>query len=440
MRLFYILLTIIFLQSCSFDNKSGIWKNENMPPEIDEKFDQLESVVTVAPNFEKIIKVKEDYKFRLSKKVLNKNWSDIYYNSSNNYKNFEYKNANEIFLKSRKISRNQLNKNILFENGFIISSDNQGNIIIFSINEKQIFRKINFYKKKYKKNKKILNMIVENDTVYISDNLGYLYAYNYIDDKYIWAKNYKIPFRSNLKIYENKLIAVNQNNNLFYFEKKTGEILKSIPTEETILKNNFINNLSIHKKNTFFLNTYGSLYSISNDSLKINWFINLNESINLSSNNLFQGNQIISDSNKIVVSSNKNTYVIDANSGLLLNKKKFSSKIKPLIINNYFFTITKKNLLVSMEVSTGKIIYSYNINDKIAKFLNSKKKSAPIQNLMMADDKLLIFLDNSFYLKANVFGEIIEIKKLPSVVNSNQIIVNGFLIFINKQNKIYMVN
>ena len=269
MRLFYILLTIIFLQSCSFDNKSGIWKNENMPPEIDEKFDQLESVVTVAPNFEKIIKVKEGYKFRLSKKVLNKNWSDIYYNSSNNYKNFEYKNANEtFFLKSRKISRKQLNKNILFENNYLISSDNQGNIIIFSINEKQIFRKINFYKKKYKKVKKILNMIVENDTVYISDNLGYLYAYNYIDDKYIWAKNYKIPFRSNLKIYENKLIAVNQNNNLFYFEKKTGEILKSIPTEETILKNNFINNLSIHKKNTYFLNTYGSLYSISNDTLR----------------------------------------------------------------------------------------------------------------------------------------------------------------------------
>ena len=440
MRLFYILLTIIFLQSCSFDNKSGIWKNENMPPEIDEKFDQLESVVTVAPNFEKIIKVKEDYKFRLSKKVLNKNWSDIYYNSSNNYKNFEYKNANEIFLKSRKISRKQLNKNILFENNYLISSDNQGNIIIFSINEKQVFRKINFYKKKYKKIKKILNIIVENDTVYISDNLGYLYAYNYIDDKYIWAKNYKIPFRSNLKIYENKLIAVNQNNNLFYFEKKTGEILKSIPTEETILKNNFINNLSIHKKNTFFLNTYGSLYSISNDTLRINWFVNLNDSIILGSNNLFQGNQIISDRNKIVVSSNNDTYVIDANSGLILSKKKFSSKIKPLIINDHFFTITKNNLLVSMEVSTGKIIYSYNINEKIAKFLNSKKKNAPIQNLMMADDRLIIFLNNSYYLKTNIYGEIIEIKKLPSVLNSNQIIVNGFLIYINKQNKIYMVN
>ena len=93
-----------------------------------------------------------------------------------------------------------------------------------------------------------------------------------------------------------------------------------------------------------------------------------------------------------------------------------------------------------MEVSTGKIIYSYNINEKIAKFLNSKKKNAPIQNLMMADDRLIIFLNNSYYLKTNIYGEIIEIKKLPSVLNSNQIIVNGFLIYINKQNKIYMVN
>ena len=59
---------------------------------------------------------------------------------------------------------------------------------------------------------------------------------------------------------------------------------------------------------------------------------------------------------------------------------------------------------------------------------------------MVADDKLIIFLNNSYYLKANIYGEITEIKKLPSVVNSNQIIVDGVLIFINKQNKIYMIN
>ena len=90
--------------------------------------------------------------------------------------------------------------------------------------------------------KKYLNLIIENNIVYVSDNIGYLYAYNYKTNKVLWAKNYKIPFRSNLKITKEKLIAVNQNNMLFYFNKKTGEKIRSIPSEETIVKNEFINN------------------------------------------------------------------------------------------------------------------------------------------------------------------------------------------------------
>ena len=81
-------------------------------------------------------------------------------------------------------------------------------------------------------------MILDRDTVYISDNLGYLYAFNYKTKKLVWAKNYKIPFRSNLKLYKDKLIASNQNNNLYYFNKNSGDIIKSIPTEETIIKTN----------------------------------------------------------------------------------------------------------------------------------------------------------------------------------------------------------
>ena len=56
-------------------------------------------------------------------------------------------------------------------------------------------------------------------------------------------------------------------------------ILKLIPTEETIVKNKFINNISLNKIITFFLNTYGSLYSVDNKKMQINWFINLNQSL-----------------------------------------------------------------------------------------------------------------------------------------------------------------
>ena len=51
-------------------------------------------------------------------------------------------------------------------------------------------------------------MIVEKEIIYISDNIGYVYAYNYLENKILWAKNYKIPFKSNLKIYENKLLPL----------------------------------------------------------------------------------------------------------------------------------------------------------------------------------------------------------------------------------------
>ena len=55
-----------------------------------------------------------------------------------------------------------------------------------------------------------------------------------------------------LKILKDKLIAANQNNNLYFFNKNNGEIIKRIPTEETLVKNKFINNLSIKTIIYFF--------------------------------------------------------------------------------------------------------------------------------------------------------------------------------------------
>ena len=150
----------------------------------------------------------------------NLEWKDIF-NQLNNLPNFQYTDENNLILKSKKISRSKTDEYLLFENGNILLSDEKGNLIVYSIKDKRIIRKFNFYKKKYKKIKKKLNLAIENETVYVSDNFGYFYAYNYINDKVLWAKNYKIPFRSNLKIIKNKIIAANQNNDLYYINIKT---------------------------------------------------------------------------------------------------------------------------------------------------------------------------------------------------------------------------
>ena len=122
------------------------------------------------------------------------------------------------------------------ENDNLISSDKKGNVIVYSKNLNLIKTKFNFYKNNYKKIKKNLNIIVQDGIAYISDNLGYLYALDYEQDNILWAKNYKVPFRSNLKISGEKIIVSNQNNNLFLINKKNGNTIKLIPTEESVVK------------------------------------------------------------------------------------------------------------------------------------------------------------------------------------------------------------
>ena len=69
-----------------------------------------------------------------------------------------------------------------------------------------------------------------------------------------------------------------QANTLYLFNKKNGQILKKFPSEETTVKNQFINNLALNNKNLFFLNKFENFYSFNIDHSKINWFLNLNQS------------------------------------------------------------------------------------------------------------------------------------------------------------------
>lgn len=440
MRLIFILFFLLLFSSCSFDNKSGIWISENQNLKKKKNFPELETLISSKASFGEIIKLKKNFNFKTLEIKRNLNWSDIYYNDSNNSENFSYDNKDNLLLKSKKLTKNEIKEFFLYNKGNIILTDFAGNIIIYSFNEKKIKAKFNFYKKKFKKIDINLNIIAKNDNVYVSDNLGFLYSYNYEENKIIWAKNYKIPFRSNLKIAKNKLIAADQSNNLYFFDLNSGEIIKKIPTEETILKNKFINNLSANDDKIFYLNTYGSLYTLDKDTNKINWFINLNQSEDINPSNLFVSNQIVNNGKKISISSDEFTYIIDVDSGGVDYKQNFSSVVKPIITEKYLFLITKKNLLIAIDLENYQIIYSYDLNEKIAKYLNVKKKSAEFKSLMMANNYLYIFLKNSYFLKLNLYGEIQNVKKLSSKFKTYPIFVDNSLMFLNKKNRLIVLD
>ena len=66
-----------------------------------------------------------------------------------------------------------------------------------------------------------------------------------------------------------------------------------------------------------------------------------------------------------------------------------------------------------MNLETGKIIYSLDINQKIADFLDTKKKKASYKNFFVANKKIIIFLENSYVLTFSLYGKLEKIKKLP---------------------------
>ena len=152
------------------------------------------------------------------------------------------------------------------------------------------------------------------------------------------------------------------------------------------------------------------------------------------------GNKLINTKDKIVVSSNFFTYVIDINTGSILFKKNFSSFIKPIIINNYLFLITKNDLIISLNLDNGEIIYSHNINKKISKFLKTKEKKANFKNISMINNQIYIFLQNSYVLVFKVDGKIEKIFKLPSKLNSQPILIEESMMFLDSSNKISIVN
>ena len=213
-----------------------------------------------------------------------------------------------------------------------------------------------------------------------------------------------------------------------------------IINNKTTINNFFANNISLSDQDIFFLNTYGSLYAIEKNDLKLRWFINLNEDYDSEGNSLFFGNPVINFNNRIIASSNDNLYLFEAKTGKIKKKMNISLSIKPIVTEKYVFLVSRNNLLVSMNLFNGEIIYSIDIEKKVADFLKSKKKILNIKKIYLVNNKLFILLSNSHIISFDLRGEINEVFKLPSKMLLDPIFINNSLLYLNSKNQFITLN
>ena len=58
----------------------------------------------------------------------------------------------------------------------------------------------------------------------------------------------------------------------------------------------------------------------------------------------------------------------------------------------------------------------------------------------MINDQIYIFLKNSYVLKFNVNGSLKEIVKLPTKILTNPILINRSILYLDKKNKLSVIN
>ena len=109
MKLFFLVSLLLFLNNCSFDNKTGIWNNTGI--EISKKknqFSDFENFSNFEDKFNKTIILDNNFEFRISPPSNNYKWEDVFFKNNNKLINFEYNDTNKIKFLGKKLSKNKI--------------------------------------------------------------------------------------------------------------------------------------------------------------------------------------------------------------------------------------------------------------------------------------------------------------------------------------------
>ena len=437
----YLIISFFLINNCSFDNKTGIWtgsdqitKKENNSKQNTEFIFKKENITIeeIDLSNEQIIKIDKPKNYN--------EWSQRYQNKSNNINNVTFLNEGN-YQKLSKISNTRVNKNILVYKNNLFFSDSRGNIGVFSLRENKLLFKYNFYKKKLKKFKKEIKLLVKENTIIAVDNFGYIYSIDYKQKKIVWAKNFLIPFRSNLKIINETLFVSDEKNKVILINIKNGDKIDELYTQPSQAVSDFESNLAVdNNNNLLFMSTSGILYSLNFINNKsINWIINFKQESEM----IYKGNPIIVSNDKIIISSKDNISLINED-GAKIWDLNIKSNLSPIVSGNMIFTVNKDNYLILVNKNTGQIIFSKNIYSLITKEFqkNLKRKIKKISHIYLTGNKLLLISENSYFIEVNLKNiiNVNSIKKNPLKISSDVIFYDKKMVFINKSNRIYKVN
>ena len=420
-RLLIFIISLFFLNNCSLNENSRIWKNKkdnSINPKNIKKIFSEKKIIT---------QFNQELKLDLANVKINNKVVD----NQNNYGFQDYsgsidKVGNYKFSKLDDV--NELNFKPVFLNDGLIFFDKKGSIIRYDNNQKVLWKK-NHYSKLEKKLKPKLNFVLVDQNLLITDSISKYYSINVNSGELIWSKNNIYPFNSEIKRSKNKIFVVDYKNTLRCYNINDGSECWNLPTEDsfTISSSNF--SLIIDGELIIFTNSIGDVTAVDIDSGLITWQLPTQSSSIINETYNFKVSKLVSDNESIYFSNNKNEfYSIDVKTGTTNWINEINSNLTPIISSNLIFTVSNEGYLYVIEKNNGNII---RISDLYINYKIKKRKNVKPIGFAIGDKKLyLTNTDGKMIIVDLNLGKVIGVEKIAGNFTSRPFIFNQSLFVI----------
>ena len=420
-RLLILIISLIILNNCSFNENSRIWNDKEKNPVNPKNIKKVFSEKSVVKEFN------QELKIDLSKVKINNKISD----NKNNYGFQDYsgsinKIGNYKFSKLENV--NQLNFKPLFLNDGLIFFDKKGSIIRYDNNQKVLWKK-NYYSKLEKKLKPKLNFALVDENLLITDSIAKYYSININSGELIWSKKNMYPFNSEIKKDKDKIFVVDYKNTLRCYKINDGSECWNIPTEDsfTISSSNF--SLIVVGELIIFINSMGDVTAVDMETGLISWQLPTQSSNIINETYNFKFSKLVSDNKSIYFSNNKNEfYSIDVKTGTTNWINEINSNLTPIIAGNLIFTVSSEGYLYVVEKNIGNII---RISNLYSSYKSKKRKNVNPIGFAIGGTKLyLTNTDGKMIIVDLNLGKVIGLEKVAGNFTSRPFIFNQSLFVI----------
>ena len=430
-KLIIILIAFIFLNNCSFNEDSKIWKNKDQDLSQDQSIKQIfADEKTEVTEFNKVLKL--DLSNLKTNNKINDNKNNL---SSQTYGGNLNKIGNYKFSKFEEI--NTINFEPLFLPDGIIFFDKKGSIIRYD-NNKKVLWKQNHYSKSEKKLSPKLNFVLKDNSIIATDSIAKYYSISLETGNLNWSKNNTYPFNSNIKNFKNKIFVVDYKNTLRCYNVKDGSECWNLQTEDSFTISNLKYSLLIIDEMVVFSNSVGDITSVDIETGLIIWQLPTQSSNIINETYNFKISKLVSDGNSIFFSNNKNEiYSVDAKTGIVNWINNLNSNIKPVIVGNLIFTVSDEGYLYVIEKNKGNII---RVTDLLSNYKPRQRKNIQPIGFVIGDKNLYLTNSDGKIIVADLSdGKITKIEKVsgglvsePFIFDNNLFVVrNGSIVQYN---------